>query len=70
MPNPAREGTEQDVEVRRLVCKSWECHGEGADMRLEDTEEKLCPPFFCHSFVNALSSAEVTEQVPIINNQT
>ena len=30
--------TEQGVEVRRLACEAWGRHGEGANMRLEDTK--------------------------------
>ena len=66
-PNPDREGTEQGVEIRRLAYEPWECHEEGADMRLEDTKGKL--RFCCyHSFVNALTGDVVTEQVPINTN--
>jgi len=47
--------------VRRQPRKCWKC------ARFEDTKEKLCPLFY-HFFVNALTSAEVTEQVPINTN--
>jgi len=64
MPNPAREGPEQGVEVRCDACDAWERHGEGANVRPGDTLKRSYALFISLS-VNPLTSVVVTEQVPI-----
>jgi len=54
--------------ISLMSCKTWERQKEGADMGLEEIKGELYLCLLVTFYVNALTSAVVTERVPINTN--